>query len=208
MITDVAYWPHLFEPGAGPVLLVLHGTGGSERDILPLARAMDPTAAVLAPRGRVSENGASRWFRRLSEGVFDVDDVVARAAELAEFLGSATGHYGLEGRRVVAVGFSNGANMALATAALHPHVIPEVIAFSGMYPFGERPITSSLHGSRMLLANGTADPMAPNPSVALLAARLSGRGAEVTRHERAGGHGIDAGDVDAARAWMNLLPGQ
>jgi phospholipase/carboxylesterase len=205
-MTELASWPHLFEPGVGPVLLALHGTGGSERDILKLARALDPTAAVLAPRGQVSENGASRWFRRLTEGVFDVDDVVTRAGDLAEFVGWAAGYYDLAGRRMVAVGFSNGANIGLATAALHPQVIPEAIAFSGMYPFGDRPLTASLDGSRMLLANGTADPMAPNPSVARLAALLAGRGAEVARHERAGGHGIDAGDLDAARAWLGILP--
>lgn len=205
-MTDPSSWPHLFEPGTGPVLLALHGTGGSERDILTLARSLDPIAAVIAPRGRVAENGASRWFRRLAEGVFDVDDVVTRAGDVAEFVGWAAGHYGLAGRRMVAVGFSNGANMALATAAIHPQVIPEVIAFSGMYPFGDRPLATALDHSRMLLANGTADPMAPNPSVARLAAALEERGAEVIRRERPGGHGVDAGDVDAARAWLRILP--
>ena len=202
---DLENWPHLFEAGDGPVLLALHGTGGNERDILPLARAVDPTAAVLAPRGQVTEGGALRWFRRLAEGVFDVDDVVTRASDLAEFVGWAVQHYGLEGRRIVAVGFSNGANVGLATAALHPQVLPEAIAFSGMYPFGDRPLTSSLLGSRMLLANGTADPMAPSPSVARLATELGAQGAEVTRHERPGGHGIDSGDVDAAREWLRGL---
>ncbi|MBG6056162.1 phospholipase/carboxylesterase [Salinibacterium sp. CAN_S4] len=205
-MSEFEAWPHLFEAGDGPVLLALHGTGGNERDILPLARAIDPMAAVLAPRGQVIEGGALRWFRRLSEGVFDVDDVVTRAGDLAEFIGWAVGHYGLEGRRIVAVGFSNGANVGLATAALHPQVLPEAIAFSGMYPFAGRPLTTSLEGSRMLLANGTADPMAPSASVARLAAELSAQGAEVTRHERAGGHGIDSGDVDAAREWLAVLP--
>lgn len=187
------------------MLLALHGTGGNERDILPLARAIDETAAVLAPRGQVTEGGALRWFRRLAEGVFDVDDVVTRASDLAEFVEWAVEHYGLEGRRIVAVGFSNGANVGLATAALHPQVLPEAIAFSGMYPFGDRPLTTSLDRSRMLLANGTADPMAPSPSVAKLATELGEQGAKVTRHERPGGHGIDSGDVDAAREWLRGL---
>lgn len=186
------------------MLLALHGTGGSERDILSLARAVDPTAAVLAPRGQVSEGGALRWFRRLAEGVFDVDDVVTRAGELAGFVGWAVEHYGLHGRPIVAVGFSNGANVGLATAALHPQVIPEVIAFSGMYPFADRPLTRRLDGSRILLANGAHDPMAPVASVARLTTQLDYQGAEVTRHERAGGHGIDAGELDAARQWLGL----
>ncbi|MGV8897534.1 MAG: alpha/beta hydrolase [Rhodoglobus sp.] len=204
-MSDPANWPHLFEDGAGPVLLALHGTGGNEREIVSLARAVDPTAAVLAPRGPVIEGGALRWFRRLAEGIFDVDDVVARAGDLAEFVGWAVEHYDLQGRRLVAVGFSNGANIGLATAALHPGLVPEVLAFSGMYPFGERELGIRLDGSRMLLANGSHDPMAPNANVALLASELGRQGASVTRHERAGGHGIDAVDLDAAREWLGVL---
>ena len=205
-MTDRSHWPHLFEAGDGPVLLALHGTGSSERDILPLAHTVDPTAAVLAPRGQVSENGASRWFRRLDEGVFDVDDVVIRAADLASFVGWAVAHYELQGRRIVAVGFSNGANIGLAAAARHPRVLPEVIAFSGMYPFAERPLDVRLDGSRMLLANGSHDPMAPGASVHRLAAQLGDQGASVTRHERPGGHAIDSGDLEAARQWLAVLP--
>lgn len=201
-MSDHADWPHLFDDGDGPVLLALHGTGGSEADILPLARAIDPTAAVLAPRGRVSEAGAARWFRRLGEGIFDVDDVITRAGHLAEFVGWATGHYALQGRRVVAVGFSNGANMGLATAALHPGLVREVVAFSGMYPFADQPLTTGLRGSRMLLANGSSDPMAPNSSVETLAAELRAQGADVLRHQRTGSHGVTSGDLEAARAWL------
>ena len=201
-MTDHSSWPHLFEPGEGPVLLALHGTGGSERDILPLANAVDPTAAVLAPRGQVSENGALRWFRRLGEGNFDVDDVITRASDLAEFVAWAVESYCLQERRLVVVGFSNGANIGLATAALHPRVIRETIAFSGMYPFAQRSITTALEGSRMLLANGVSDPMAPSASVAKLVTELRDRGAEVTRHERSGSHGVTADDLEAAQRWL------
>lgn len=201
-MAEHAGWPHLFDDGEGPVLLALHGTGASEADMLPLARAIDPSAAVLAPRGRVSENGATRWFRRLGEGVFDVDDVVTRSGDLASFIEWAVERYALRGRRVVAVGFSNGANIGLATAALHPAVLREAIALSGMYPFADRDLTVELTGSRMLLANGTADPMAPNSSVATLAAQLRRRGADVERHERPGSHGVTADDLDAARGWL------
>lgn len=201
-MTEASDWPHLFEAGEGPVLLALHGTGGNERDILPLAKAIEPAAAVLAPRGQVREGGALRWFRRHGEGNFDVDDVVVRSGELADFVGWAVDNYGLQGRRLVAVGFSNGANIGLATAALHPRVIGEMIALSGMYPFADRSLTTSLIGSRMLLANGRADPMAPSASVAKLATELRERGARVARHERDGSHGVTADDLEAAREWL------
>ena len=139
-MTELAAWPHLFTPGdpARPVLLTLHGTGSDERDIAQIAGVLDPTAAVLSPRGKVSENGMLRWFARRGEGVFDVDDVVFRSGELVSFLEWARDSYQLGHRQIVAVGLSNGANIALATALLHPSSISRVIAFSGMYPLGDR----------------------------------------------------------------------
>ena len=133
-------WPHLFEPGSpdAPVLLTLHGTGGNEAEIAAIAPHLLPGAGILSPRGRVSEHGMNRWFRRIAEGVFDVEDVIARAGELAAFIALARAHYGLGDRRMLAVGFSNGANIALATALLHPEALDRVVAFSGMFPFGDR----------------------------------------------------------------------
>jgi len=197
-------WPHLFEPGSpdAPVLLTLHGTGGNEAEIAAIAPHLLPGAGILSPRGRVSEHGMNRWFRRIAEGVFDVDDVIARAGELAAFIALARAHYGLGDRRMLAVGFSNGANIALATALLHPEALDRVVAFSGMFPFGDRDPIGDVSGVRLLLANGVADPMAPAASVAHLAAVAAAHGAEVTRHERAGGHGIDGSDLAAARTWL------
>src|SRR4051794_39824246 len=145
----VTGWPHLYIPGSAeaPVLLMLHGTGGNEQQIAALAAELDPDAGVLAPRGRVAEDGMLRWFRRHGEGVFDVDDVIARAGQLAGFVDAARGHYGLGDRRLVAVGFSNGANIALAAALLHPQAVDRVIAFSGMYPLGDRDTAADLSGS-------------------------------------------------------------
>ena len=203
-MSALADWPHLFragEPGS-PVLLMLHGTGGDEHDISTLAGHLDPNAGVLAPRGRVTEQGANRWFRRLAEGVFDVDDVEARADELAGFVSAAIEELDLQGRPVIAVGFSNGANIALATAMRHPEVLPRVIAFSGMYPWGDRESSVRLDSSRVLLLNGEADPMAPRASVERLAAALKDLGADVTRVERPGSHGIAQSDVDTAREWL------
>jgi phospholipase/carboxylesterase len=208
-------WPHVFRAGSpaasvgsgsqdvsAPVLLMLHGTGGTEQEILTLADALDPAATVLAPRGRVTEGGMLRWFRRLSEGVFDVDDVVLRAGELAGFLAWARTRYDLGERRIIAVGFSNGANIALATALLHPDTLDRVVAFSGMFPLDDRALTTDLTGTDVLLLNGRTDPMAPLASADRAAATFTAHGAQVERELRDGGHGIAATDVAAARAWL------
>ncbi|TFB53543.1 alpha/beta hydrolase [Cryobacterium sp. TMT1-62] len=213
-------WVHVFRAGSptasgdsgppgsdptdvsAPVLLMLHGTGGDEQEILTLADALDPGATVLAPRGRVTEGGMLRWFRRLSEGVFDVEDVVLRAGELAGFIAQARQHYDLDGRRIIAVGFSNGANIALATALLHPDVLDRVVAFSGMFPLDDRALATDLADTTVLMLNGRSDLMAPLASADRAVATLIGRGAQVDRELRDGGHGIAATDVAAARAWL------
>jgi len=207
MTIDLAAWPHEYQPAApgAPLLLLLHGTGGNEHEIKALAENLDPDAGVLAPRGRVIEHGMNRWFRRLAEGVFDLDDVEVRADELAQFVTAALAEYGILGdapSSIVAVGFSNGANIALATAMRHPEVVPRVIAFSGMYPFGDREPAKSLSALSVLLLNGASDPMAPRSSVQRLVGALEGGGARVTRIEREGGHGIAESDLDEARRWL------
>ena len=203
-MTDTHDWPHLFEAGSPgtPVLLLLHGTGGTEHDLLPLAERLAPGAGYLSPRGPVQENGMNRWFRRFGEGRFDVDDVVRRAGELAGFIGWARSTYDLGERELVAVGFSNGANIALATAILHADVVPRAVAFSGMYPLDGRTVDADLAGSSIALFNGEADPMAPLESVVRLGSVLESRGAEVDRNVRAGGHGIHPTEVEAAATWI------
>ncbi|WP_253905888.1 dienelactone hydrolase family protein [Arthrobacter sp. H5] len=143
-----------------------------------------------------------RWFRRLAEGVFDVDDVIARSGQLAAFIGAARDHYGIGDRTLVAVGFSNGANIALATAMLHPDALDRVVAFSGMYPLGQRDSAADLSASRILAVNGDADPMAPLSSVNELVAVLERHGAAAEQVLRPGGHGIGPVDLDAARMWL------
>lgn len=201
---NVSDWPHIFTAGAstGPLLLMLHGTGSDEHQIAALAASIDPTATVLSPRGQVIENGANRWFRRLSEGVFDVADVTTRADDLAGFVTSATDHYALAGWPLIAVGFSNGANIALALAIRHPNLLSHVVAFSGMYPFGDQHLETDLTGSQFTLLNGENDAMAPRPSVETLAAELGARGADVQVNWRPGGHGITADDLQNARQRM------
>ena len=200
----LAAWPHVYREGASdrPVLLMLHGTGGTEHDLLGLADALDPAAAVLSPRGRATENGMNRWFRRLAEGVFDHGDVERRADDLAAFVTAAGANYALGDRPVIAVGFSNGANIALATALRHPLTVARVIAFSGMHPLPGREVAADLTGTSVLLLNGESDPMAPLASVDAFAAELGERGATVRHVRRSGGHGVTEADVFAAQGWL------
>ena len=199
-----AEWPHQFEAGAAgaPLLLLLHGTGGTEHDLLPLVDRLAPGAGYLAPRGPVQENGMNRWFRRFAEGVFDVYDVVRRAAELTEFIAWARARYDLTDRPLIAVGLSNGANIGLATALLHPGTLPTLVAFSGMYPLEGRTIDADLSGSSVALFNGKDDPMAPFESVTRVGSILQSRGAEVELTVREGGHGLHPTEVTSAAAWI------
>ena len=184
-----------------PVLLLLHGTGGDPDDLLPLGREIAPGSAVLAPAGPVSEQGMARWFRRLREGVFDHEDVVRRADQLAEFILAAKEKHGLAERRLVAVGFSNGANIAAAVALLRPDALTEAIAFAAMLPVPEPP-EHDLTGTRLLLSNGQRDPMAPLDSTDRLVSLLRNHNADVTTHRHGGGHEITADGVAAAKEWL------
>ncbi|GHF73942.1 phospholipase/carboxylesterase [Amycolatopsis bartoniae] len=194
---------HEFVEGedATPVLLLLHGTGGGPRDLMPLARELSPGSPMLAPQGPVNEYGAARWFRRLREGVFDYEDVVARANQLADFLGDARKRYGLTDRRLVAVGFSNGANIAGALTLLRPDVLTEAALFASMLPVPDPP-QHDLTGTRVFLSNGLQDPMAPLPSNEEFLALLKERGADVTVHRHPGGHQITLDAVSEAKSWL------
>ncbi|WP_326566641.1 alpha/beta hydrolase [Amycolatopsis rhabdoformis] len=194
---------HKFAEGDAdkPVLLLLHGTGGGPDDLLGLARELSPGSATLAPAGPVSEFGAARWFRRLSEGVFDYEDVVRRANDLADFVEEARKTYGLENRRLVGVGFSNGANIAGALTLLRPEVLSEAALFSGMSPVPEPP-DHDLSRTRVFLSNGEVDPMAPLASTDEYIRLLKERGADVTVHRQPGGHQITLDGVQAAREWL------
>ncbi|KAA9161865.1 alpha/beta hydrolase [Amycolatopsis acidicola] len=193
---------HKFVEGApdAPALLLLHGTGGGPEDLLGLARELSPRSALLAPAGPVSENGAARWFRRRAEGVFDYEDVVRRANELADFVLATREQYNLAGR-LVAVGFSNGANVAGAVTLLRPDALTEAALFASMLPVPDPP-PHDLSGSRVFLSNGERDPMAPLPSTERFIELLRERSAQVTLHRHPGGHLVTPEAVAAAKAWL------
>src|SRR5262245_49109104 len=152
---------HEFIPGSSPhTLLLLHGTGGNERDLIPLGRELDQNAALLSPRGKVLENGMPRFFRRLAEGVFDLEDLKFRTNELADFVTAAAQHHAFAPGNLVAVGYSNGANIAAATLLLRPEILPIAILFRAMVPLhpDKLPDLSSVH---VWIGAGDQDPIVP-----------------------------------------------
>ena len=197
--------PHVWVPGdpgwRGPVVLLLHGTGGDERDLLPLGRELAPGAPLLAPRGTVLEGTMPRFFRRLREGVFDEADLTARADELAGFLEAAAGEYGFTPGSLVAVGFSNGANIASALLLTHPEAIGDAILIAAMRPFGGPP-AADLTGHRVLISNGRRDPMAQPALTTRLVDDLSSRGAAVDLLVHPDGHQLAAEHLPAMRAFV------
>ncbi|PWV55127.1 alpha/beta hydrolase [Nocardiopsis sp. L17-MgMaSL7] len=204
--TSVEDFVHVYEPGTAPdapTLLLLHGTGADEHDLLPLGRALAPGAALLSPRGRVDENGMNRWFRRLREGVFDVDDLIGRTAELAGFVGAATAAYDLDPGRIVVSGFSNGANTGAGLLLLHPGLVAGAALFAGGAPLqGREPAPVDLSGTRVFLGNGVADPITTIDQSRLLASQLGERGARVLVREHAGGHQLTPEVLAEARDWF------
>ena len=194
---------HRFEPAseAGrPPLLLLHGTGGDEDDLLPLGRMIAPGSALLSPRGKVLEGGMPRFFRRLAEGVFDEADVRRRANELADFITQAGEAYGLAAP--VAVGFSNGANIAAAVLALRPEALAGAVLLRAMVPLSDA-TAGDLSGKGVLLLSGAADPIVPAENAGRLAAILKDAGASVEHKVLPVGHGLSQADVTLAKAWLD-----
>lgn len=201
-------FPHRFLPPGDPAerltILALHGTGGDENSLLELAVTMIPGASILAPRGPVIEYGASRWFRRFAEGVFDEEDIRSRTPELATFVADACRVYDRNPEWVVAMGYSNGANMAAALLLLTPQALRGALMFRAMLPL--RPETLlDLTGKEALVVSGSDDPMGPLDSATSLVRVLSESGAK-TRHEiLPAGHGLVTPDVDLGRQWLRSL---
>lgn len=205
MTTDLGF-VHVFKPAqnpGAPTLLLLHGTGGDEHDMLPLG-SLAPGAALLSPRGKVLENGMPRFFRRLSEGVFDVEDLKLRAGELADFVAAAAGHYRFDPSRVIAMGFSNGANVASAVLLRRPGVLKGSILFRAMVPFEPDPPPPPTP-TRVLISNGRMDPLVSAEETERLARLLQRAGADVEVHWQPAGHQLMPSDFAVAKTWLQSI---
>jgi len=190
-----------FEPGRdsqAPPLLLLHGTGGDEHSLVSLARQLSPGSALLSPRGDVDEHGALRFFRRFAEGVFDLEDVRRRTHALADFIATASAHHGLDAGRLTAIGFSNGANIAATLLQLRPEILAGAVLLRAMVVLDEPAKPNSLAGRRVLMINGSADPLVPAAQPAHLAALLRTGGADVTQTMFPTGHNLTSADVATA----------
>jgi phospholipase/carboxylesterase len=196
---------HKFVPGTSSLtVLALHGTGGDESDLLPLVAELVPEANVLSPRGKVLEQGMPRFFRRLALGVFDEDDLRARANELAHFLVAAADRYAFDPDQVAIAGYSNGANIGAALLFLHPRAVAGACLLHVMVPFqNERP--PPLNGLPVLITAGRTDPLIPPDQSQRLADLLIEAGADVELAWQERGHGLTLPEVAQALAWFEGL---
>lgn len=185
-----------------PTLLLLHGTGGDEDDLIPLGQMLAPGAALLSPRGQVLERGMPRFFRRIREGVFDVEDLKARTLDLARFIEDSATQHAFDASNVVAVGFSNGANIAASLLLMKPGVLKGAALLHAMVPF-EPEGSVALGGTRVFLSGGEQDMMVPRANTERLSEILRSGGADVTLAWFPGGHGLTRAEVDAAHAWLS-----
>lgn len=191
---------HVFEEGTSPALLLLHGTGGDENDLVPLGKLIRPGAALLSPRGEVDENGQLRFFRRLAPGVFDEADLVRRTHQLADFVEDQSERHHL--RQIVALGYSNGANIAASMLLLRPGVLSGAILLRAMVPL-EPPHPPDLADLPVLILAGKRDEMIPTDQPQRLAAMLLNAGAEVTLDWQETGHSLGPADFKKAAGWLS-----
>ena len=194
---------HVFVPGDEdrPVVLALHGTGGNELDLVELARAAAPGAGILSPRGNVLENGMNRFFRRLEEGVFDLEDLLARTEELAEFIAGAKEAYRVANQKLIALGFSNGANIAASLLLQRPDSLNGAVLLRAMTPFmpRENPV---LAGKRILMLSGAADPIVPAENAQKLAQLLTESGAQIVHQILPASHQMTQEDLTVTAEWF------
>ncbi|HLI52458.1 MAG TPA: alpha/beta hydrolase, partial [Thermomicrobiaceae bacterium] len=186
---------------AAPTMLLLHGTGGSERDLLDLGRVLRPGAGLLSPRGKVSEQGAARYFRRLREGVFDTNDLIYRTSELASFVRQAARVYGFDLSQVIAAGYSNGANIAGSLLLLQRKLLAAAVLYRPMVPLVPDPLPN-LQGKPVYIGAGRSDPLVSPSQTEALAELLQRCGANVDLHWQEAGHALVLEDIQSAAAWM------
>ena len=194
-------WEPADEQGRGTTLLVLHGTGGNENDLVPLARELLPEAAILSPRGKVEERGMPRFFRRLAEGVFDLEDLAVRTDELTRFVDDAAATYGFDRDKVIVLGFSNGANIAASILLRRGAVLKGGLLFSPMLPF-EPEAMPDLAKVSVFVGAGLADTLIPPDQARRLVDTLRGAGANVIDYWHPAGHTITHEELRSAKAWL------
>jgi phospholipase/carboxylesterase len=197
---------HQFIPAANredqTTLLLLHGTGGNEQDLITLGRELNPRAAILSPRGKVLESGMPRFFRRLAEGVFDIEDLKFRTHELADLVKEASKVYGFDLRYVISVGYSNGANIASSLFLLRPEVTWSAVLFRAMVPFMPERIPN-LATKNIFMGAGKHDPIVPKEQTEILYRMYKKAGAKVLLHwEENSGHELGYDEISAAKEWL------
>lgn len=210
MTNSTLAFTHQYIPAraeGAPTLLLLHGTGGNEHDLLGLGQALHPHAALLSPRGQVLENGIPRFFRRLAEGVFDLDDLRQRTNDLATFVAEASATYGFDPARVIAAGFSNGANIAASLLLLRPGVLAGAALFHAMVPIVPEPLPA-LNNLPVFMSAGQRDPLITPAGTEQLANLLRAAGANVTLYWQPGGHSLTQAEVYAAADWLQNQVGE
>ncbi len=185
-------------------LLLLHGTGGTEDDLIQLGREISRSAAILSPRGKVLENGAPRFFRRLAEGVFDVEDLKFRTDELADFVEKASKLYSFDLRNVAAIGYSNGANIAASILLLRPEVLSAAILFRPMVPLIPDTIPD-LSKKSIFVSGGSRDPIVPKGETERLADLFKESGAKVFVYWEDSGHELGMGEITEAKKWLSYI---
>lgn len=198
---------HLYEAGDGPwTLLLLHGTGGNEHDLVSLGHQLAPAANLLSPRGKVLENGTTlRFFRRLAVGKLDIPDLLERTDELAGFVEASAGSYSFDPGKVIAVGLSNGANIAVSLLFRHPGLLAGAALLRPMLPYEPEP-GLDLTGTSVLIAAGGQDPYVPSSESITLGKTLEERNATMTMHLNPdAGHGLTEGDLVETSRWMNEM---
>ena len=198
---------HRFIPAedqaSGETLLVLHGTGGDENDLVGIGQTIAPGAAILSPRGKVLENGAPRFFKRLAEGVFDPKEVRSRAEELARFLRAAITKYSLDASRIYALGYSNGANIASTVMFIHPELLQGAVLFRPMLVYEPQEL-GDLSGAGVFISVGRLDPIVSVTSIERLVHLFESSHAEVTLKRQTAGHNLVPSEVREASAWLAL----
>ncbi|MCU9612952.1 alpha/beta hydrolase [Caldibacillus lycopersici] len=198
---------HIYQKGADstrPTLLLLHGTGGNEHDLIPLAEMIDRNASYLSVRGNVLEYGMPRFFKRLAEGVFDIEDLIARTKELNEFLDDAAKEYEFDRNNIVAIGYSNGANIAGSLLFHYENALKAAILHHPMVP--RRGIAlPNLSGKNVFITAGTNDPICPSEESEELKALLEKANATVEIHWENHGHQLTRSEVEAAASWYQKL---